>query len=96
MAHINDLMFAFFRGLGYTGALPDMRYEWLKDNGYASMRAAMAAEGFSSGSIADFMFSFFGNLFSPTSLFASNEEGAFYDFSNLATLRQNSDGTGRR
>jgi hypothetical protein len=94
MAHINDLMFAFFRGLGYTGALPDMRYEWLKDNGYASMRAAMAAEGFSSGSIADFMFSFFGNLFSPTSLFASNEEGAFYDFSNLATLRQNENGTG--
>jgi hypothetical protein len=31
--------------------------------------------------------------YSPTSLFASNEEGAFYDFSNLATLRQNSDGT---
>jgi hypothetical protein len=94
MAHINDLMFAFFRGLGYTGALPDMRYEWLKDNGYSSMRAAMAAEGFSSGSIADFMFSFFTDTgFNPTSLFASNEEGAFYDFSNLATLRQNSDGT---
>jgi hypothetical protein len=32
--------------------------------------------------------------FVPTSLFSNNEEGAFYDFSNLATLRQNSDGTG--
>jgi hypothetical protein len=32
--------------------------------------------------------------YSPTSLFASNEEGAFYDFSNLATLRQNENGTG--
>jgi hypothetical protein len=34
------------------------------------------------------------DVYSPTSLFASNEEGAFFDFSNLATLRQNSDGTG--
>jgi hypothetical protein len=32
--------------------------------------------------------------FSPTSLFAASEEGAFYDFSNLATLRQNSYGVG--
>jgi hypothetical protein len=31
--------------------------------------------------------------FDPLHLFSNNEEGAFYDFSNLATLRQNSDGT---
>jgi len=32
--------------------------------------------------------------FSPAELFASSEEGAFFDFSDASTLRQNSDGTG--
>jgi hypothetical protein len=92
MSQVNDLMFAFFRGLGYTGALPDMRYEWLKDNGYSSMRAAMAAEGFSSGSIADFMFSFFGDAaFNPLSIFAENT-GQLLNFNVADSLYSNVEG----
>jgi len=54
MAQINDAMFSALRDAGYTGALADMRAEYLSDLGYSNIGELYAANGFTSGSISDF------------------------------------------
>lgn len=58
MAQRNDAEFAFLRGEGYQGALPDMRDAYFRDNGYNTWRDVYNANG-GTGHISDWLLEFF-------------------------------------
>ena len=59
MAQLNDLIFDSLRTAGYTGALPDMRYEFFKDQGVSTWREYYLANG-GTGQLNDWLFEHFG------------------------------------
>ena len=53
-SQINDAMFDRLRGLGYTGALPEMLFAFLTAQGVSTKLELYKANGFTSGHINDF------------------------------------------
>ena len=59
-------MFAALRDAGYSGALADMRTEYLTDLGYENMREMYVSNGYTSGSISDFALTYWsGTIETP-------------------------------
>jgi hypothetical protein len=83
MAQINDLMFDTLRTLGYTGALPDMRYAYERDFGIRLSREVLTVTGLKS--VTDAKMAYWSDasnwgLTAVENLFANDEEGTFLDF----------------
>lgn len=97
---INDAMFTYFREQGYAGALPDMRYAWLRAEGYTSMLDAMISNGYTSGSLADFMLDYFNSNLNPFTQTTMSQlitaqagvPGGSWNFNDLSTMFSDPDG----